>query len=215
MTRKTTAQEQVLRELRTLIGSGQLAPGQQVIQDTLAAQLGVSRVPLREALKVLEGEGQVTHLPHRGYFVADLSVADLVEVYRIRDLLEREALTSAVPQLTDDDVTTIEVLAGRVAHAAARTDVAAVTAANRDFHFAMFDASGMPRLVRLIRTLWDATDAYRGVYMADEANLEQMNREHQQMLTALAARNTADVVRLQAEHRENAVSAVAKVIQQG
>ena len=88
MSESITAQEGVLRELRLQIASGKLKPGQQVIQDSLAASLGVSRVPLREALKVLEGEGQVTYHPHRGYFVADLSVADLVEVYRIRSILE-------------------------------------------------------------------------------------------------------------------------------
>ena len=212
MTRAETAQEQVLRELRALIASGTLEPGQQVVQDALAAQLGVSRVPLREALKVLEGEGQVAYFPHRGYFVADLSVADLVEVYRIRELLEHEALAHAVPLLTDEDVEHLEDLASAVEAAAARGDVTAVTAANRAFHFAMFDASGMPRLARMIRTLWDATDAYRSVYMSTPANLAQMVAEHRKMLKVAAARDAAGLVRLQSEHRENAVSAVTRAI---
>lgn len=82
--RPPTAQEFVLTELRRAIVSGQLRPGAAIRQDTLAESLGVSRVPLREALKILEGEGQVTYRPHRGYFVADLSYDDLREVYRIR-----------------------------------------------------------------------------------------------------------------------------------
>ena len=106
--RAATAQEQVLRALRSLIASGTLEPGQQVVQDALAAQLGVSRVPLREALKVLEGEGQVVYHPHRGYFVAELSAADLSEVYRIRQLLEDEAVSIAIPNLSEVDVAAIE-----------------------------------------------------------------------------------------------------------
>ena len=207
-----TAQEQVLREVRQLIASGELKAGQQVKQDTLSAQLGVSRVPLREALKVLEGEGQVVYHPHRGYFVAELSVADLVEVYRIRALLEEEALTVAIPMMTDEDVDFIADLADEVRAAALTGDVAAISAANRRFHFAMFECSNMPRLVRIIRTLWDATDAYRSVYMASAINVEHMNAEHEEMLKALRLRDGALSIRLQAEHRENSVAAVSKII---
>ena len=88
-----------MAELRLAIASGDLRPGEQVLQDALAERFGVSRVPLREALKILEGEGQVVYRPHRGYFVAELDLDDLREVYRIRDLLESEAVRVAVPQI--------------------------------------------------------------------------------------------------------------------
>ncbi len=207
-----TAQEQVLREVRNQIASGVLKAGQQVKQDTLATELGVSRVPLREALKVLEGEGQVVYHPHRGYFVADLSVSDLVEVYRIRALLEEEALTVAIPMMTDEDVDFIEEMSNDVRIASVSGDVSAITAANRRFHFAMFECSNMPRLVRIIRTLWDSTDAYRSVYMSSTINLEHMNDEHAQMVAALRQRDVETSIRLQATHRENSVMAVSKVI---
>lgn len=198
--------------MRRLIATGVLEPGQQVVQDSLAAQLGVSRVPLREALKVLEGEGQVVYHPHRGYFVADLSVADLVEVYRIRSLLEEEALTIGIPLMTNDDLELIEELMHEVKRAASLGDIGAVTAANRRFHFAMYEASNMPRLVRMIRTLWDATDAYRSVYMANTSNLDHMNHEHEEMVSTLRAGDVQKFIALQAAHRENSVSAVSKVI---
>jgi len=208
MSENVTAQEGVLRELRVLIASGQLEPGQQVVQDSLAASLGVSRVPLREALKVLEGEGQVTYHPHRGYFVADLSVEDLVEVYRIRSLLEDEAIRVGVPLLTDEDIEYLEDILNDVETAAKSQDVSAVTAANRRFHFALFEASNMPRLVRLIKNQWDATDAY----FAAPANLAHMNQEHRTMVAALKARDVEKSIALQAAHRENSVSVVSQVI---
>lgn len=157
--RRITAQELVLTGLRTDILTGELGPGDQVVQELLAERYGVSRVPLREALKTLESEGQVVYYPHRGYFVAELSVADLMEVYRLRSLLEAEAIRHAVPALNDGDVDDLADLLAEVDAASRAEDVLAMTAANRRFHFAIFDAAGMPRLTRLLHQLWDATDA--------------------------------------------------------
>src|SRR5665648_418663 len=89
--RPPTAQEAVLVELRRFIATGRLRPGQQIVQDALAIQLGVSRVPPREALKIVEGEGQVSYMAHRGYFVCVLALADLVEVDGGRGILVTEA----------------------------------------------------------------------------------------------------------------------------
>ena len=97
----------MLAALRRALVSGELAPGEQVRQESLAERFGVSRVPLREALKILEGEGRVVYLPHRGYFVAELSLDDLLEVYRMRELLEAEAVMVAVPRLGASDLAAI------------------------------------------------------------------------------------------------------------
>ena len=207
-----TAQENVLQQLRLLIASGELRPGQQIVQDSLAQSLGVSRVPLREALKVLEGEGQVTYHRHRGYFVANLSVTDLVEVYRIRAILEDEALRVGIPLLTDDHLVQIEALASEVREASASQDVALISAANRAFHFAIFEVSGLPRLVRLIRNLWDATDAYRAVFFASTPNREHMNDEHDALLSALRQGDVASAIAAQHAHREGSVTAVSQLI---
>ena len=154
-----TAQDTALAALRADLRDGFLTPGDQVVQETLAERYGVSRVPLREALKTLEAEGQVVYHPNRGYFVTELRVADLLEVYRLRELLEAEAISVAVPALSDEDVDAFAELLHDVDVASAAGDVETLTAANRRFHFAIFDAAGLPRLSRLLRQLWDATDA--------------------------------------------------------
>ena len=212
MSSQGTSQEAVLTELREMIGTGKLEPGQQIVQESLSAALGVSRVPIREALRVLEGEGQVIHHPNRGYFVTDLSVEDLEEVYRIRAILEEEALRLAIPLLTDADIEYIESIQLELEKAVASKRISGITETNRRFHFAMFEASNMPRLVRMIRTLWDATDAYRGVYFSAPTNLAHMNAEHRQMLESLKKRDIKKTIEFQTLHRENAVSAVSKVI---
>ena len=210
--RPPTAQEFVLGEVRKLIVSGELRAGEQIKQDALAEQLGTSRVPLREALKILEGEGQVTYHPHRGYFVAELSATDLVEVYRIRQLLEDEAVSVAIPKLTDADLAELEAAMVDVEAAGEAGDISAITAANRQFHFLLIERAGLPRLTRLIRTLWDATDAYRSVYFAEPVNRIQVEREHRNIMDALRERDIPRTIALLNTHRDHAVKRVSKVL---
>jgi DNA-binding GntR family transcriptional regulator len=207
-----TAQEVVLQELRSALATGVLMPGQQLVQEDLAAELGVSRVPIRESLKILEGEGHVTYHPNRGYFVTELSATDLSELYRIREILEAEALTRAVARLSDTDLREIGEILGDVNAAAASGDIDALTQANRAFHLSIVELSGMNRLNRLIRQLWDASDIYRTVYFREESNRERIFAEHQEIFAALKARDAQALIRAQNHHREQAVEVLNTVI---
>ncbi len=212
MNRRPTAQDAVLAALREDILTGVLEPGDQLVQEALAERYGVSRVPLREALKMLESEGQVVNHPHRGYFVSELSVADLREVYHLRGLLERAALTAAVPLLDEVDIEDIARLGDDVAAVAQDGDVLAMAEANRRFHFALFDAAAMPRLSRLLRQLWEATDAYRALYYQQPVNRSRVLEEHESMVAALRARDADRVVALHDEHRAQSVAAVESML---
>jgi len=183
-----------------------------VRQEAVADRLAVSRVPVREALKVLEGEGHVVYLPRRGYVVSELSVADLSEVYRLRELLEAEAIRVAVPRLDDVTVAAIERAAHDVDAAGRRGDLVAMTSCNRDFHFLLFDAAGMPRLSRTLRQLWDATDVYRGVYFAGTGNRRRVADDHATLVAALRARDVRAAVAAQKSHRDASVSAVTEAL---
>jgi DNA-binding GntR family transcriptional regulator len=211
--RPPTAQEFVLAELRRAILTGEMAPGTPVRQDALAEHLGVSRVPLREALRTLEGEGQVIYRPHRGYQVADLSLDDLLEVYRIRELLETEATLRAVPLMTAEDIERLEQSEQDILAAAAADDIVGMAAANRQFHFTVIEASGMPRLTRLVRVLWDATDAYRSLYYSSAPNRERVHNEHKAIIAAIRSGNATSVVRLWDDHRAGAVAALRQIVQ--
>ena len=211
--RRVTAQDAVLASLRSDILTGSLGPGDQIVQDALAEKYGVSRVPLREALKALETEGQVVYHPHRGYFVAELSVEDLREVYRLRTILESEAIREAVPTLSDADVASLADIQEEIDEAAAEGDVIAMTSANRRFHFAIFDASGLPRLSRLLRQLWEATDAYRALYYGSAENRLRVAGEHKDMLDALRARDTERLIALHDQHRDHSVGAVQALLE--
>jgi DNA-binding GntR family transcriptional regulator len=210
--RPPTAHEAVLARLRHLIATGSLRPGEQVRQEQLAEQLGVSRVPLREALRILEGEGRVTYHPHRGYFVTELSVEDLVEVYRIRELLEGEAIRVAVERATPEQRAEVDRQRLACESAAAAADLAAMTEANRAFHFALYDASGMPTLVRTIRLCWEATEVYRSLYYDDPRHRTLVVREHRGIAKAFLRGDADRAIALLAAHREHAVEALSRTL---
>lgn len=212
MQRPPTTQEFVLGELRQLIVSGRLSPRQPIRQDTISHELGVSRVPLREALKTLEAEGQVIYQPHRGYSVAELSLADLLEVYRMRELLESEAARVGVERFTDTDLGRMTDAQQDIEQAADNGDLAGMISANRRFHFRLLEPCGMPRLLRTVRTLWDATDAYRAVYYNSTANRDRVRREHDAIVQAATDREAEQLVRLLTEHRQHAVDALRGTI---
>jgi len=210
--RPPTAQEAVLVELRRAIITGELAPGEQVVQDALAERFGVSRVPLREALKILEGEGQVIYRPHRGYFVASLDLDDLREVYRIRDLLESEAITVAVARITAAELDAAEAALDDMERAARHDNLLAMTEANRRFHFCLIEAAQMPRLLRLVRILWDSTDVYRSVYYAQGGRRDAVNDEHREALAAIRAGDADRAVQVLRQHRDHAVATLERAL---
>ncbi|WP_110207238.1 GntR family transcriptional regulator [Nocardioides daejeonensis] len=211
--RPPTAQEAVATELRRAIISGELSPGTQILQDKVAEQFGVSRVPVREALKMLEGEGQISYEPHRGYFVTELDIAELIEVYHIRNVLEAEAVRHAIPQMTPEDDERLEAALLDTEEANKFDDIVMLTAANRRFHFAMIEPCGMSRLVRIIRQLWDSTDPYRSVYFVAREHREKVDNEHRAILKAVLARETEQVVALLAEHRAGTVTSLRLMLE--
>lgn len=208
LSRPPTAQAFVLAELRRAIIAGDFLPGEPLRQNTLAERFGVSRVPVREAFKVLESEGQVVYEPHRGHKVASLSLTDLLEVYRLRQLLESEAARVAIEKRSDVVLASMRVSAGEVEAASAAGDLLKMTEANRRFHFELLAAAKMPRLERIVRVLWDATEAYRFVYYGSERNRATVEREHAGIIQAYADGDAELLVSLLDEHREHAVDAL-------
>ena len=207
----TTAQH-ALTHLRGEIVSGALAPGARVGQESVAERLGISVAPVREALRILEREGQVTYRPRRGYVVTELRIGDLEEIYALRALLEREAALAALPRLREADIATIERAAAECADAVDHDDVVAELAANRRFHFAILTPAARPHLQRLIDLLWDSTEAYRALYYNSAAERRESLRAHDRILGAIVA---GDGERLAAEldaHRERALVVLRGVL---
>jgi DNA-binding GntR family transcriptional regulator len=210
--RHRTSQEHAVDWLRQAIVQRELRPGERVAQEDVAARIGVSVVPVREALRVLEQEGQVTYRPRRGYFVTELRLADLEEIYGLRRLLEERVARAALPLLDDEALGRVEQFARECVDAATSGDVGAELAANRRFHFGIFAPSGQPHALRLIRLLWDSTEAYRALYYNAPAERRAATEAHDRILAAL---RDGDADRLVAEldaHRERALEVLRRVL---
>ncbi len=204
--RTPTAQDRAAAALRAAILDGRLRPGQRVNQEEWAARTGVSLIPVREALGALAGEGLVTYRPRRGYAVTELDLAGLEETYRLRRLLETDALRRGVPRATPADVAALRAEADVCERAAGQGDVAEQLAANRRFHDRLHSLAGSAPLSRLIDLLWDSTEAYRALYYALEGEGEQADRAHRAILEAVAAGEVERTVALQDAHRERALA---------
>jgi DNA-binding GntR family transcriptional regulator len=200
-----TTQQHALDLLRQMVVSGELMPGQRVNQEDVAGRIGVSIAPVREALRVLEQEGQLTYLPRRGYFVTELRVTDLEEIYDLRRMIEGRAAREGLAVLDADGLDRIRVAARACVDAAETGDVAAELAANRAFHYGMFDSRGRPHTLRLIQSLWDATEAYRAIYYNSPDERRASIDAHDRILAALEARDADRLVAELDAHRERAL----------
>jgi DNA-binding GntR family transcriptional regulator len=206
--RPPTAQEAVLVEVRARILRGDIAPGAPVRQEDLAASLGVSRVPVREALRMLESEGHVTYIPHRGYRVTELDLDDLEEIYHLRALIEDDLARQALARRDVGHVDSVRAAHTGLAAAerADPTDPTTMAAANRAFHWAILRPT--PRAERILTTLWDASEVYRARWFAVSDNVARGAQEHARALAAVEAGDAAGLVAVLAEHRAGAVSAL-------
>lgn len=208
--RPKTAQEAVLLELRRQLLDGSHPPGSALRPDAIGADLGVSAVPVREALRILEGEGHVDYRPHRGYVVTDLDIDDLKEIYRIRELLETEAVCRAIPKLEAPHHRTLAELVEEME--AVEHDVIQLRAVNRRFHFTVFEAADMPQLARVLRILWDSSDRYRSRYLSSPENRQLVREQHRRILKSIQNRDVQMVNEEMRLHRKHAIKALAHAV---
>jgi DNA-binding GntR family transcriptional regulator len=207
-----TVQHATLLWLREQIATGSVRPGDQLRQEVLARDFGVSVPPVREALKTLEAEGQVVYSPHRGYFVASMSFEELAENYRIRELLETEAIRCSTPTIGKEDLARMREAIRDMERSHRTEDLFELTAANRRFHFTLFDTAGMPRMADMIRVLWERSDRYRSVYFSTPGHRRRVNAEHRQIMAAVRAHDTERAVVLLRGHREHALEALQQTL---
>lgn len=192
----------VARHLREAIFEGDLAPGSRVGQEAIATELGISRIPVREALRQLHSEGLVTITPNSGARVAALNFADYTEIYKIRERLEPLALTESMENLTVEQRAGIVELAAEVE--LLTHDVTKWLQADRRFHLACYAGVPTPRLLRMIVDFWNTTQRYRKMLLTTftPADFAVVHDEHRLIANAIVEGNVRggeDLIRMHIE----------------
>jgi DNA-binding GntR family transcriptional regulator len=195
-----TLWERVFDHLRDEILSGRLAPGAELTETALAASLGVSRGPVREALGRLASEGLVTTRPRRGAVVRELSGEEFVEAYQVREALETMAVRLAVPRLTPADVARLERNVDTMRVNADAGDVQGFFDANAAFHEAFFETSGNRMLAAAHHRLVGQIARHRLRSLELRGDLRRSISEHEAILRAAEAGDVERAVRLVSEH---------------
>lgn len=210
--RPKTSQEHAVEWLREAIVSRRLRPGQRVGQEDVAEQVGVSIVPVREAMRVLEREGQLTYRPRRGHFVNELWIEDLEEIYGLRELLEERAVRWTMTTF-DETMKARLVDAARACRAAAEArNILGELTANREFHFCLMDAPEKPHTLRIITTLWDNTEAYRALYYNSAEETEAAMDAHDEIVALALDGKVDDLVAALDSHRSRALEVLREIL---
>ena len=192
----------VFENLRTAILDGNLKAGQRLMEVQLAEQLGVSRTPIREAIRKLELEGLVVMLPRKGAYVANMSFKDLIDVLEIRATLEGLAASLATERRSDDDVVELEKLAKEFETCVREADVEGVLKKDVDFHEKIFLMANNKKLYQLITSLWEQVHRFRVTYVSNyDASLSLVD-EHNRILEAIKAGDTELAKKYATEHIE-------------
>lgn len=199
---------EVAERLRTMITEGALAPGVRLNERVLCEQLGVSRTPLREALKVLAAERLVELSPNRGASVVALSRSDLAQLFELMGALEGLAGQLAAQRRTDAELAEIRALHFEMLAAHARHDLPAYYELNRRIHFAISRCARNDALVETYDSLNTRIQSLRFRSNFNRDKWDQAVREHQRMLEALEARDGAALRELLEAHLRNKCTAV-------
>lgn len=192
----------VFENLRTAILEGNLKAGQRLMEVQLADQLGVSRTPIREAIRKLELEGLVVMLPRKGAYVANMSFKDLIDVLEIRSSLEGLAASLAAERRRDEDIAELERVAKEFETCVRETDVDGVLKKDVEFHEKIFLMANNKKLYQLITSLWEQVHRFRVTYVSNyEASLSLVE-EHNRILEAIKAGDCELAKKYATEHIE-------------
>jgi DNA-binding GntR family transcriptional regulator len=201
---KPTVVDEFVDHLRRMIIGGDLSPGERIVEDHLSEQFGISRPPLREAMRILEQEGLVVRVARRGVTVTTMTPRDVKEIYSLRQVLERFIVELAVPRAATSDWRAVRSALDRMRQAAEAGDQVAVLDANVDFHVEVCRVAGHSRLeaayVSLMRQMRLCMAVNLRVRSAQTGDSRESVRRHEDLLAAIESGDLASALLAQASH---------------
>lgn len=203
----------VFNTLRQAILKGELVPGQRLMEIQLAKQLGVSRTPVREAIRKLELEGLVVTIPRKGAEVAEITEKDLKDVIEVRCALEELAVALACERISNAQIVQLKEALKNFEKLMKTGDITALAESDEKFHDIIFSATKNQRLIQLINNLREQVYRYRLEYLKDENEHNLLIQEHELIIENLQKRNAAAAKDVIHKHIQNQFGAILKLIQ--
>lgn len=202
----------VFNTLRQAIITGEFAPGERLVEISLSQSLGVSRTPVREAIRKLELEGLVVMVPRKGAYVASITEQSLRDVLEVRIVLELFAVKLACERIHEAGIRELESLHRDFTLAVVSNDQLDIAQKDEQFHDAIFRAGGNKRLISIINNLREQFYRYRLEYVRDIPSHKGLVQEHEALIAAIRERNADKAQRLMRQHLENQQNAVIQAI---
>ncbi len=206
--------EIVFETLKEAILKGEIEPGTRMMEVQLAERLGVSRTPVREAIRQLELEGLVMMVPRKGAYVAGLSTKDCMEVLEIRAVLEGLAAQLAAKRADDHEIKQLLDISKKFSDYAAKKDIQGLIDEDEAFHDTIYTASRNDRLIQLISSLREQVQRFRVAYISQFKRASDLVKEHQQILEAIAKRDSVRAKTLSEGHITNLKDTMNRVLKE-
>lgn len=204
----------VFNTLRQAIITGEFAPGERLMEIALANRLGVSRTPVREAIRKLELEGLVVMIPRKGAEVARITEKDLRDVLEVRTSLEELAAELAAERMNEESKENIEKALKEFEKAIESGDNAAIADSDMDFHDTIFDATGNARLIQILNNLREQMYRYRLEYIKDTEYHAALLKEHKELAKAMFAGKKEEARNIMKKHLYNQEMTVIRNIKE-
>lgn len=202
--------ELVCETIRQAIIDGTFSPGERLMEIQMADEMGVSRTPVREAIRKLELEGFVVMIPRRGTYVADISIKDITEIYEIRTSLDVLAAGLAAERITDEELETLNRLLVEIGQYIADKNMEKIVEADTAFHDVLYQASRNERLCSIINNLREQLTGIRGRSMSYPGRLIETMDEHRSLIDSIASRDVERAQEAARMHIENAEHTLMK-----
>lgn len=196
--------ELVCENIRQAIVDGTFSPGERLMEIQLADEMGVSRTPVREAIRKLELEGLVVMIPRRGTYVADISIKDITEIYEVRISLDVLAAGLAAERITDEELSQLNRLLVEMGKHVASMNMDKIVEIDTEFHNILYTAARNERLTTIIINLREQLTGIRGRSMSAPGRLIETMDEHRTLVECVAARNVEAAQSAARVHLENA-----------
>ena len=202
----------VFNTLREAILKGELKPGERLMELQLAAKLGVSRTPIREAIRMLEQEGLAVTIPRKGAEVARMTEKDMEDVLQIRDALDELAASIACEQISEEELAELRHTMHEFEESTKTGDVKRIAEADVRFHDIIYHATRNVKLENLLNNLREQMYRYRVEYLKNNEVYEQLLEEHEFLIQAVIKHDKAQAKDIICRHIDNQEKAIAEFI---